>query len=122
MARRIIETGWGGTKIDQLTSKRADLNSQEITIDDTATAHVMAHLKAHDEVVKLKYIITEEFNGALKLGNADDAEAYIADAIFPKSGSGVLVINKILTAAADIKLTVSGCTTGAGWFKLIWEV
>lgn len=122
MARRIIETWWGAHKADQLVSKRADINSQEMTIDDTATAHVFVSLPPKAELVKLKYAITEEFDGALKLGNTGNAEAYIADAVFPKTGSDVIILNQLLAAAADIKLTVSGCSQGAGWFKLTWEV
>lgn len=112
----------GNYGFDGLVCKNADLNSQEITIDDTAATYTLRTLAAHSEIVKLKYHITEEFNGALKLGNADNAEAYIADAAFPKSGSDVIQLNVLLAAAADIKLAVSGCTQGAGWFKLVWEV
>lgn len=119
----IIETFYGGVKIDNLVGKSVDINSQELTIDETAGSHVFVNLSQKAELVKLKYVITEEFDGALKLGNADTDDAYIADASFPKAaGTDVILLNTILAAAADITLTVSGCTTGAGWFKLVWEV
>lgn len=122
MARRIIETWWGGHKADQFTSKRADINSQEAVIDKTTATYTLQSLPPNAVVARLRYNITEDFDGALKLGNADDAEAYIADLIFPKTGAGIVVIGTVLTAAADIKLDVSGCSAGAGTFKLTWEI
>lgn len=112
----------GNYQWDGVVCKNADLNSVEKTIDDTAATYTLTTLAAGAEVWKLKYIITENFNGTLKLGNGDDDEAYIANADFPKTGSGVVIVGVLLTAAAVVKLTVSGCTQGAGWFKLVWEV
>jgi len=112
----------GNYMFEGLVSKNADLNSQEITITHTSAVYTLAQLSENAELVKLKFNFPEAFNGSLQLGNAADAEAYIADDDFPKSGADVILINKLLAASADIKLTVSGNTTGEGWFKLLWEV
>ena len=112
----------GNYMFEGLVSKNADLNSQEITITHTSAVYTLAQLPKNAELVKLKFNFPEAFNGSLQLGNASDAEAYIADDDFPKSGADVILINKLLAASADIKLTVSGNTTGEGWFKLLWEV
>jgi hypothetical protein len=117
-----LEYPRGACKFDSMRCKKADINSQELDFDESADAYSLITLPPKAEVVKLKYDFSEAFNGSLKLGNASDDEAYIANADFPKSGSGIVMVNKLLTAQAAIILTVAGCTTGLGWAKLVWEV
>jgi hypothetical protein len=122
MAALPLEYPRGAVKFDSVRCKKADLNSQALTFDHTTATHIIVTLPANAELVKLKYNFSETFNGALKLGNATDDDAYIEDASFPKSGAGVILLNMLLTAEKAIKLKVSGCTTGEGMIKLLWEV
>lgn len=108
---------------DGISCKNADLNSQEIEIGSTPATYTLASLKKGDELVKIKYIMSAPFNGTLKLGNGSSADAYVKTGSFPKSGAGVIMIGKMITEDTDIKLEVgSGTTTGAGWFKVVWDV
>ena len=120
---KAVSKHWPGVqRFDGLKCEKAELNSKGFSIDKTTATYTFAELKENDELVKLKYNISATFNGTVELGNASDPAAYIADAIFPKSGADVLLLHKLLTADASIILTVSGNTTGAGIFKLEWSL
>jgi hypothetical protein len=100
-------------------------NSSAKTVDKTAGTTVFAEdLAAKTEVVKLRYVITQTFQGCtMELGDGTDPDAFISDANFPKTaGSGVVEIGVVPTNAFDIVLTVGeGGTAGAGWFKVEWS-
>lgn len=100
-------------------------NSSEKSVTKTAgTTKFAEGLAAKTEVVKLRYVITEKFEGCtMELGDGSTVDAFITDANFPKDvGSGVVSIAKVPTSAFDIVLTVgSGGTSGAGWFKVEWS-
>jgi len=100
-------------------------NSSEKSVTKTAgTTKFAEGLAAKTEVVKLRYVITEKFEGCtMKLGDGSTVDAFITDANFPKDvGSGVVSIAKVPTSAFDIVLTVGeGGTAGAGWFKVEWS-
>jgi hypothetical protein len=67
--------------------------------------------------------ITENFDSTVALGNASDADAYVADADFPKT-VGIhdpIPLNIPIAASTQIKLAVGANTIGAGTIWILWR-
>jgi hypothetical protein len=98
-------------------------NQLRLDFDHTTATHKLKYMPKYCLVSKIVVNVTEEFNGALKLGKNGVDEAYVADVDFPKTVglSNPLMIGEPVDATTLMQLKVSGCTTGEGTIWVFWE-
>jgi hypothetical protein len=114
---------WGPTKADNLMATKLYANQAKLVFDKTAGSYVIGTVPGNSVLEYVLVSITADFDSTLSLGNASDADAYIADADFPKTAGmhDPIFLNIPFAAATAIKLAVGSNTTGAGTIWLLWR-
>ncbi len=94
-----------------------------LDFDKTTKTYKIKTLKKESilDMVVVKHTVA--FDGALKLGKNGADEAFIADAVFPKTAAlqNPILIGAPIDANTTVQLKVSGCTTGHGSLWLFWR-
>jgi len=115
---------WGPTKADNLLATKLYANQAKLIFDETAGSYVIGTVPGNSVLEYAVVNIATGFNDTLTLGNASDADAYIADADFPKTAGmhDLIALNIPFATATAIKLAVGASTTaGAGTVWLLWR-
>lgn len=115
---------WGPTKADNLMADKLYANQAKLIFDEAAGSYVIGTVPGNSILEYVVVNIDTGFNDTLTLGNASNADAYIADADFPKTAGmhDPIALNIPFAAATDIKLAVGASTTeGAGTVWLLWR-
>lgn len=119
-----VDRIWGPVKADNLMADKLYANQAKLVFDDTPGSFKIGIVPGNSVLEYVIVSIATGFDDTLTLGNASDADAYIADADFPKTAGmhDPIALNIPFAAATAIKLAVGASTTaGAGTIWLLWR-
>ena len=119
-----VDRIWGPVKADNLMADKLYANQAKLVFDDTPGSFKIGTVPGNSVLEYAVVNIATGFNDTLTLGNASDADAYIADADFLKTAGmhDPIALNIPFAAATAIKLEVGASTTaGAGTIWLLWR-
>ena len=119
-----VDRIWGPVKADNLMADKLYANQAKLVFDDTPGSFKIGTVPGNSVLEYAVVNIATGFDDTLTLGNASDADAYIADADFPKTAGmhDPIALNIPFAAATAIKLAVGTSTAaGAGTIWLLWR-
>ena len=113
----------GPAKAENLMVTKLYANQAKLIFDKTAGSYVIGTVPGNSVLEYAVVNIATGFDDTLTLGNASDADAYIADADFPKTAGmhDPIILNIPISTATGVRMAVGANTTGAGTIWLLWR-
>ncbi|MFA5409166.1 MAG: hypothetical protein WC343_10400 [Bacilli bacterium] len=113
----------GPAKAENLMVTKLYANQAKLIFDKTAGSYVIGTVPGNSILEYVVVNIDTGFDDTLTLGNASDADAYIADADFPKTAGmhDPIILNIPISTATGVRMAVGANTTGAGTIWLLWR-